>query len=138
MYALSLLSFQLCPRRISSTMVKTRKQTKITPAERAKLNAARDFLIEHFERNPSFTEVATHVGLSPFHFHRRYSLCFDETPKDLVDRMRIEKAKQLLLAGSGPAEVAKKLGYSHQSHLTSVFARAVGTPPARWVKRRQK
>ncbi len=119
-------------------MPKSRKQTKITPAERAKLNAAREYIIASFERNPSFTEVANHVGLSPFHFHRRYSLCFGETPKGLVDRMRIDKAKQLLLAGSSPAEVAKKLGYSHQSHLTSVFARAIGTPPARWVKRRQK
>src|SRR5689334_11061054 len=112
---------QLCQgRRIFLNMPKTRKHTKITPAERAKLNAAREYITANFERNPSFTEIATHVGLSPFHFHRRYSLCFGETPKDLVDRLRIEKAKQLLLAGSGAADVAKKLGYSHQSHLTSV------------------
>src|SRR3977135_3450943 len=95
--ARSLASFPLqpCPRRMSLTMSKSRKQTKITPAERAKLNAAREYIIASFERNPSFTEVANHVGLSPFHFHRRYSLCFGETPKGLVDRMRIDKAKQL-------------------------------------------
>ena len=119
-------------------MPNTRKQTKITPAERAKLNAARDFISSNFERNPSFTDIAGHVDLSPFHFHRRYTLCFGQTPKGLVDHLRIERAKQMLIAGARPAEVAKKLGYSHQSHLTSCFARAVGTPPARWVKHRRK
>ncbi|CAM5537911.1 AraC family transcriptional regulator OS=Streptomyces fumanus OX=67302 GN=GCM10018772_29740 PE=4 SV=1 [Streptomyces fumanus] len=45
---------------------------------------------------------------------------------------RVERARQLLLAGRAPADVATATGFYDQAHLTRHFKRLVGVTPGRY------
>jgi AraC-like DNA-binding protein len=97
-----------------------------------RVERAKQFIAEHFLRNPGFGEVAAHVGLSAFHFHRVFTQTTGVSPKDYVDNLRIEEAKRRMLAGEPLASIATSLNYAHQSHFTSRFKKITGDPPRRW------
>jgi AraC family transcriptional regulator len=82
--------------------------------------------------------VAPAAGLSVFHFHRRFTQWAGRTPKAVLTGMQIEHAQALMLEGGlDLAEVARRCGFSHQSHLTTRFREFVGQTPARWLRARQ-
>ena len=95
------------------------------------------YMRKHF-RKATLVDVAADAGVSPFHFHRRFTLWAGRTPKQVMTEMQIEHAKALLLEGKLdlPA-VAKRCGFSHQSHFTSRFKLFVGQTPSRWLRARQ-
>ena len=81
-------------------------------------------------------DLASTVGLAPRPFADAFRRTTGQTPYQCVVRRRIEHAKRLLRSGQLPiVEVALRLGFASQSHSTSVFARWVGTTPARWRAR---
>ena len=82
--------------------------------------------------------MAQAVGISPFHFHRRFTQWAGRTPKAVMTEMQIEHAKALMLEGKVELpEVAKRCGFAHQSHFTSRFKLLVGQTPSRWLRARQ-
>lgn len=57
-------------------------------------------------------------------------------PKWVIQRFRILEASAVAHAGEPVdwADVAQRLGFSDQAHLTRVFTDVVGTPPARYLR----
>lgn len=91
-------------------------------------------LIEHNIATPlSLPEIAQECGLSVGYFTRAFRTSTGRTPHQWLEQCRLEKAKSLLLDPSVPiADIAAKLGFSDQSHLTRRFGRMVGESPAAW------
>jgi AraC family transcriptional regulator len=91
-------------------------------------------LLEHNLVKPlSLPEIARECGLSVGHFARAFRATTGRTPHQWLEQCRLEKAKDLLLDPSVPiADIAAKLGFSDQSHLTRRFGRMVGESPAAW------
>jgi len=106
-------------------------------AGEAALDRAMAYIVEHFSKPPRLVEVAAAAGLSPFHLHREFRRHFGETPKEVMTRLQIERAKGLMLRGVPLAEVAGRCGFGHQSHLTLRFKMKTGLTPSRWLKREQ-
>ena len=52
----------------------------------------------------------------------------------MVSRLQIDLAKDLLLQDVPLKEVARRCGFSQQSHFTHRFRMATGTTPARWLR----
>jgi AraC-like DNA-binding protein len=67
-----------------------------------------------------------------YHFARQFKNATRLPPHQYLILRRVERAKQLLQAGSGLslAEVAAHSGFSDQSHLSRHFKRLVGVSPA--------
>jgi len=102
-------------------------------AEMSRLVPTLKFMHQEFARGPNLDEISAKAHLSPFHFHRRFSELFGQTPKHFLLNCQIHMTRALLLERKTPlAEIAAKCGFAHQSHFTSRFKQATGLTPTRW------
>ena len=66
--------------------------------------------------------MARSVGLTKFHFSRQFKQSMGMSPSRYLMKLRTELAKNLLLKPSlSISDVARKAGFSDQSHLTLNF-----------------
>lgn len=96
-------------------------------------------IIEHLARTthdfPDLSSLAKQTGLSRFHFIRVFKTETGMTPARYVEQCRIEQAKSLIEAAEiSLADIAEKLGFSDQSHLTRRFKAIVGKTPAAYAR----
>jgi len=81
-------------------------------------------------------EMASVVGLSESWFAAVFKQTTGETPLQWKLARRIEIAKQMLLENRHPvAEIADRLGFSDQAHLTKAFRQMIGETPAAWRRK---
>ncbi|WP_343066521.1 AraC family transcriptional regulator [Martelella radicis] len=94
-------------------------------------------LLSAFDARPglrmSVAEMAETAGLSESWFSTAFRQTTGKTPLQWQLARRIERA-QALLNGTvlSVADVAAKLGFSDQAHLTKVFRQFTGETPAAW------
>jgi AraC family transcriptional regulator len=96
-------------------------------------------IIEHLGRItqdfPDLTSLAKRAGLSRFHFIRVFKAETGMTPLRYVEQCKMEQAKTLIETADIPlAEIAERLGFSDQSHLTRRFKAVVGRTPAAYSR----
>jgi len=98
------------------------------------LTRARDLL--HDEPGPqSLSELAHRIGLHPIYVARAFRAQFGCAVGDYVRCLRAERARRLLHHTRLPlAEIADRVGYSDQSHMTRDFGRAFDQSPAAYRK----
>lgn len=102
-------------------------------AEMVRLLPTLKFMEQEFSANPTLDDIAKKAHLSPFHFHRRFTNLFGQTPKHFLLSCQIHKAKRLLGSHERElAQIATDCGFAHQSHFTSRFRQATGLTPTRW------
>jgi AraC family transcriptional regulator len=102
-----------------------------------KLRYAIEFINDNLTRNISLAEIAANVEMSPFHFARLFKHSMGLAPHQYVLEQRIDRAKTLLSETAlSLAEIAYRLGFASQSHLTAVFRRLTSTTPEAYRKRR--
>jgi signal transduction histidine kinase/ligand-binding sensor domain-containing protein/CheY-like chemotaxis protein/AraC-like DNA-binding protein len=76
-------------------------------------------------------ELARLVAHSRGHLHRRLKEITDENPSDLLRRMRLERAAQLLEAGAGSvSEIAYGVGFKSVAHFSNRFHDQFGVRPS--------
>ncbi len=81
-------------------------------------------------------EMAETVGLSESWFSHVFKKTTGKTPLQWQLSKRIDHVKRLLMESDlAVADVAAKLGFSDQAHLTKVFRQIVGDTPAAWRRR---
>lgn len=77
--------------------------------------------------------------MSPYHFARTFKHVTGVAPHQYVLKVRLERAKSLLLRGNlSIAEVAHKVGFFDQSHFTRYFKRLVGVTPQILLRQNSK
>jgi AraC family transcriptional regulator len=78
-------------------------------------------------------DISAAALLSAFHFSRQFTKSTGMSPHAYLTVRRIEKAKELLAQTDLPiAQIALRVGYRTQAHLTGVFVKAVGMTPRRY------
>lgn len=93
------------------------------------LHGVVSFIRAHL-RDASVDRVARASGFSVRTLHRRCQEQLGMTPGKLVDRLRVEHARALLLTSDRSAkELASVCGFSGASHLTRTFQRELGVSP---------
>jgi AraC family transcriptional regulator len=104
---------------------------------RLQLRLAMDHLHERLGEQLRLEELARAVGMSPFHFSRRFRRSTGVPPHRYLIRLRVQRAREMLLRGAATlAEVAVRVGFYDQSHLATHFKAAFGVTPGRFVSRR--
>jgi AraC family transcriptional regulator of adaptative response/methylated-DNA-[protein]-cysteine methyltransferase len=76
-----------------------------------------EYLDEHYTEQPDLAVLAEHIGLSPFHFHRLFSSWAGITPKDFVQCLTLNHAKELLRQGQSVLDAALGAGLSGPGRL---------------------
>lgn len=79
----------------------------------------------------TLADVATVVGVSPYHLHRRFRAATGWTIHAYRDHLRLREGLGRMLDGADDiAAVADDLGYASHSHFTDRFRRAFGVTPS--------
>jgi AraC family transcriptional regulator of adaptative response/methylated-DNA-[protein]-cysteine methyltransferase len=75
------------------------------------------YLDAHHPEQPGLAELAGHLGLSPFHFHRLFSDWAGVTPKDFLQCLTLAYAQRRLRAGQSILDTALEAGFSGPGRL---------------------
>jgi AraC family transcriptional regulator len=83
-------------------------------------------------------ELAELLGLSASHFCRAFKCALGISPRDFVNRRRIEVAQAMMLTTCEPLHaIAASCGMCDQQHFTRLFRCIVGESPSRWRRSRR-
>ena len=95
-----------------------------------RLKRVYDYIEAHLDDRLTLSDLAAVACLSPYHFSRSFKQALGIGPQRYVTQRRLERAKTLMRRTNQPlARIAQEVGFSDQSHLTSVFRREIGVTP---------
>ncbi|MFH8407358.1 AraC family transcriptional regulator [Streptomyces sp. NPDC018019] len=97
---------------------------------------ARALLEARLTSPPSLEQLARELGTGPFALLRAFKNAYGMPPHAWLTDARIRRARQLLEAGTAPAEAAVAVGFTDQPHLNRHFTRIVGVPPGAYRRER--
>jgi AraC-like DNA-binding protein len=86
-------------------------------------------LADRMSSPPSLAEMAGELGLSRYQLVRAFREEVGMPPYAWLAQHRVAHAKGLLERGGQLADVATRLGFADQAHLTRWFRRVVGVTP---------
>jgi AraC family transcriptional regulator len=81
--------------------------------------------------------LAREIGLSPAHFARAFRESLGRPPHQYLLGLRLERARRLLeTTQASLSEIAQRVGFADQAHLTRLFKRTFGITPGALARRR--
>jgi len=98
-------------------------------ADYRRIETAIRFLEENFRRQPGLGEVARHVGLSEYHFHRLFTKWAGISPKRFLQFLTGEYARELLRESSTVLDVAYAAGLSGPGRLHDLIVNVYAVTP---------
>src|SRR4029453_4012810 len=89
-----------------------------------------DLLHEEYRTNLKVHEIASEIGVHPFHLSRGFRAVHRQRIGEYVHKLRVSYAcQQLTLPDTDLATVALSAGFADQSHFTRVFKNVTGITP---------
>ena len=89
----------------------------------------------HLDQDLSLDALASHVGLSKYHFHELFKNVTGETPKSYVERLRLEwAALQLRIRRVAVVDVALECGFRNHETFSRAFRGRFLTSPSEYRK----
>jgi AraC family transcriptional regulator, regulatory protein of adaptative response / methylated-DNA-[protein]-cysteine methyltransferase len=86
-------------------------------------------LIEGAQRTPSLEELAAHVGMSPFHFHRVFKAVMGLTPREYAAAQRGERMRQELGRSGSVTAAIYESGYNSNRQFYGEARQVLGMTP---------
>lgn len=94
------------------------------------LREAIDYMENHLLESISYEDVAKHLHISNFHFHRIFSLATGMTANEYIRNRRLSLAgRELTLSDVKVIEASFKYGYDSPESFTKAFSRFHSTTP---------
>lgn len=101
------------------------------------IGEAVDYIEAHITEDITISDVADHVYISPYYFHKGFSMLCGYSLKEYIRNRRLSLAGVELISGSlTVTELAMKYGYDSPDSFTKAFSRFHGVSPS--VVRREK
>jgi AraC family transcriptional regulator len=105
-------------------------------AQLKRVQPALAYAVAHLDEDVSLGTLASQAGLSIFQLHRIFSSAVGETPKQLTQRLRLERAAVLLLTRKQSVlEVALACGFQSPEVFLRAFHRQFGVTPGAYRRR---
>lgn len=94
-----------------------------------------DYIQAHYQEDISLQDIADRYSLSREYISRKFKQEMNENISDFIGRIRIEKAKLLLLNPQlRIAQIAEMIGYQDEKYFSKVFKKLVGVSPNQYRK----
>jgi transcriptional regulator GlxA family with amidase domain len=104
--------------------------------EPPKLRDVSTFVLEHVDEALPVDRIAAGIGMSPRTLSRFCREHFDESPAELVRRLRIDEARRLLEETPLPLkEITARTGFGDASTMWRAFTQRLGVTPAAYRQR---
>ena len=101
-----------------------------------RLVMSRDFIADAYDQPLRLESMAKKAGVSPFHFQRRFSAAFEQTPHQFLTKLRLERAKTKLLSDhQSVTEICFDVGFSSLGSFSALFTKHVGCSPREYRRR---
>jgi YesN/AraC family two-component response regulator len=112
-------------------MLSNQLSTESRQTEPKNVTRAREFIAQHQDRDVTLQEVAKAVNTSTFYFCKVFKKATGLTFTDYLARVRIEKAKNLLLNPHlRVSEIAYEVGFQSLTHFNRSFRKLTGQSPS--------
>ncbi|MEM0910157.1 MAG: AraC family transcriptional regulator [Pseudomonadota bacterium] len=86
------------------------------------LYSARDYVLRDLRNPPSLKQVSVKIGLNEFKLKRGFKILFGTTIYAMLQDVRLDKAKSLIVEKGYSAKAAGQLvGYKSASHFNKIF-----------------
>ena len=100
-----------------------------------RIEKAISFLEENFRDQPDLAEVAQSIHLSPYHFQRLFKRWAGISPKQFVQFLTIDYAKQRLIESKSILDTSLEVGLSGPSRLHDLFVTFEAITPGEYKAR---
>ena len=105
---------------------------------RAKRSKSIEFITSHFDQEIKVSELAELEHYSENYYRAWFKRQTGMTPKEYIVKLRIEKAKILLVTTKYDiSKIASQVGYNQNSSFTRVFKEATGLAPLQYRRQSQ-
>lgn len=109
----------------------------LNTADYQRIERAIVFLHQHFRDQPTLDTIASQVELSPAHFNRLFTRWAGITPKQFVQRLTLDAAKQPLLEAHSVMRAALEAGLSGPGRLHDLFITLEAITPGEFKSKGQ-
>jgi AraC-like DNA-binding protein len=94
------------------------------------------YMENNYSRYTSVKEMAAIIGVTPYHLCRLFKQTFHTSPFKYLTRLRIQKAKELLVGAPEMTikTISRKVGYHDTSYFCSIFKANEGITPTEFKK----
>lgn len=107
-------------------------------AEPVQITRARELIAAQYQENVTLPMISKQVGMSTYSFCKRFKQATGANYTDFVTRVRLEKAKNLLLNPRYRiSEIAFEVGFQSLTHFNRVFRRIAGESPTEYRRHLQ-
>ena len=94
-----------------------------------------EFIAQRFRGQPSLAEIAAAAGMSEYHFARVFRQWAGISPKQFVQRLSLEAAKQSLASEASVLQAALDAGLSGPGRLHDLFVSLEAVTPGEYKSR---
>ena len=127
------LRTQLCIHTLRNYAKLSFEETPSDGLSRSQRTTILDYIDANLNKALKVVELASQIGLSAYHFARRFKIEFGVPPHRYVLDRRIDRVKELSTNTSEPlSSIAADCGFSDQSHMTRVFKKRAGQSPGEY------
>ncbi|THF75517.1 helix-turn-helix domain-containing protein [Cohnella fermenti] len=107
------------------------REPKPSPGEQPSMERSLAYLESSSSERITRGLLAEMAGVSPSHYSILFKQLTGLSPNDYLSRLRLNRAKELLLGGSGTLrEIAQKVGYKDEFYLSRRFKQQTGASPS--------
>ena len=106
-----------------------------SPKQKELVYLAKEFILNHYERDINLNDICKYVFLSPSYFARIFKQETGYSPINFLIHTRIERAKELLTQSEDKAsDIALSIGFSNQQRFNETFKKITGMTPLEYRK----
>jgi AraC family transcriptional regulator len=104
-----------------------------------RVHRAVDYISGHLSEEILLDKLANVACFSPFHFHRIFSAMLGETPRDYIERLRMELAANEICVkrNTNLIEIAYGCGFKTISSFSRTFKKFHGVTPSLFLQRHE-
>lgn len=99
-----------------------------------KVETAINYMVENLNRKIHLDDISKSIGISTSHLGCIFKEITGKSPVDYLNKMRINKAKDLLQEGATVSEAAFLLGFSDIFYFSKCFKKHEGSNPSDYKK----
>ncbi len=113
-----------------------RSITEDGPKQKELVYLAKEYILNHYERDIGLKDICGYVFLSPSYFARIFKKETGQSPISFLIHTRIERAKELLAESEDKAsDIALSVGFSNQQRFNETFKKLTGMTPLEYRKK---
>lgn len=102
------------------------------------LEKAKSIILNEFQTPLSIKEIAYKSAINECYLKKYFKAFYGVTIYEMLQKHRMEKAKELLQKRMSIKEIAFKVGYKHSSSFSKTFVKYFGITPAKYNKKFKK